>query len=88
MGKAQDRIVERKLLDGAPCDLDPLCTQLGGKGRIDTDCAEQLSPIGKRLLESTLDGFRPDEHLGDLVLIEQLLELAVRNGLDLCVLEP
>ena len=33
-----------------------------------------------------LDGLRTDEHLGDFVLIEQLLELAVRNGLDLCVL--
>ena len=63
-------------------------TQLGGKLRIDTGGAEQLSSVGKRLPERTLDGVLPDEHLGDLVLVEQLLELTVGDGLDLSVLEP
>jgi len=63
-------------------------SQLAGKFWIDTGGAEQLAAIGERLLERALDGVGPDEHLGDFVLIEELLELAVRNGLDLRVLNP
>ena len=63
-------------------------SQLAGKFWIDTGRAEQLAAIGERFLERALDGVRPDEHLGDLVLIEELLKLAVRNGLDLRELNP
>jgi len=69
-------------------DFNTVSSQLAGKVWIDTGRAEQLAAIGERLLESALDSVRPDEHLGDFVLIEQLLELAVRNGLDLRVLNP
>jgi hypothetical protein len=69
-------------------DFDTVRSQFAGKFWVDTGRAEQLTAIGERLLERALDGVRPDEHLGDLVLIEKLLELAVRNGLDLCVLYP
>jgi hypothetical protein len=55
---------------------------------IDTGCAEQLAAIGERPLERALDGVGLNEHLGDFVLIEELVELAVRNGLDLRVLNP
>jgi hypothetical protein len=69
-------------------DFDTVRSQLAGKFWIDTGRAEQLAAIGERLLESTLDSVRPNEHLGDLVLIEKLLELVIRNGLDLRVLNP
>jgi len=52
-------------------------SQLAGKLWIDTGCAEQLAAIGERLLKRALDGVGPDEDLGDFVLIEELLELAV-----------
>jgi len=41
--RPQDRIVERKVAGWArPVTLTPMCTELGGKCRIDTDRAEQL----------------------------------------------
>src|SRR6185312_1989493 len=69
-------------------NFDAVRSQLAGKFWIDAGCAEQLAAIGKRLLKRALDGVGPDEDLGDFVLIEELLELAVRNGLDLRVLNP
>lgn len=42
----------------------------------------------KRLLQGPLDGLLSDLHVRDLVLIEELLDLAVRNGVDLGEAQP
>jgi hypothetical protein len=69
-------------------DLDAMRLKFVGEVGVDAHGVEQLSPIGQRLLERALDGVGSIQHVGDLVIREQLIELAVGNGLDLRVLEP
>src|SRR5262249_10098138 len=79
----REKVVRRRTRD-----LDAMRTQLVGKRGIDAHGVEKLSPIGKRLLQRAPDGVGPDRRLGDLVLREQLLELAVGDGFDLRELKP
>jgi hypothetical protein len=54
----------------------------------DADRVEHLPPVGKRLLQRALDGLGADQDFGDFVICEQLLELTVRDGLDLGEARP
>jgi len=69
-------------------DLDAMRLKFVSEVGVDAHGVEQLAPIGQRLLERALDGVGSNQHVGDLVIREQLLELAVGNGLDLGELEP
>jgi hypothetical protein len=59
-----------------------------GELGLDADRVEHLSAVRERLLQDPLDGLLSDQHFRDLVLVDEQLELAVRNGVDLCDAQP
>src|SRR4029077_18636722 len=69
-------------------DGDAVFLQLVGQPGIDADRVELLPPVGKRLFQLALDGFGSDQDFRDLVLREELLELAIGNRCNLRELQP
>ena len=69
-------------------DHDLVAGEFFGQLRIDTNDEELALAARQRLLQRALDRIGADRDLGDLVLIEQRLEFAVRYGLDLRVVAP
>ena len=88
IGSTQDRMVERKVDDGAPVMATPWARSLSASPGSNSDRIELLSAVRERLLQSPLDGLGSDQHFRDLVLVKELLELAVRNGIDLGEAQP
>ena len=73
---------------GRAIDHDLMTGKLFSQLRIDADGEELALAARQRLLQRALNRIRADRDLGDLALIEQCLELAIRNGLDLRVAGP
>src|SRR6516165_2340320 len=69
-------------------NVDAVGPKLVGELRLDADRVELFSAVRKRLLQGPLHGLLSDQHFGDLILIEELLELAVRNGVNLGEAQP
>ena len=67
---------------------DAMSKELVGELRVDAHRKEFALAVRQGLLEGPLDGIRRDRDLGNLAVIEKLLELAVRNGLDLGIVRP
>jgi hypothetical protein len=73
---------------GRAIDHDLMTGKLFSQLRIDADGEEFVLAARQGLLQRTLNRISADRDLGDLALIEQRLELAIRNGLDLRVAGP
>ena len=69
-------------------DDDAVGPKLVGELGLDADRVELFSAVRERFLQGPLDRLLSDEHFRDLVLVEELLELAVRNGVDLGEAQP
>jgi hypothetical protein len=69
-------------------DDDAMGPKLVGELGLDADGVELFSAVRERLLQGPLDGLLSDQHFRDLVVVKQLLELAVRNGVDLGEAQP
>ena len=66
---------------------DAVLIQIFGKARGDAACDEILQPIGLRFLQLALNIILGDRDLGDLVLLQQRLKLAVWDRCVPCALE-
>ena len=81
-------MVEKKLLDGAPVTLTPCVVSLLASSGSTRVVLNSLRPSGNGSLSVPWMVSDPTRTSEIFVLIEKLLELAVRNGLDLRVLNP
>ena len=65
---------------------------MGGKSvrklRVDAHRIESTLAAGERFLQDPLDRLCPNGHLGDFPVVEELLEAAVGNSLDLRIARP
>jgi cell division protease FtsH len=59
-----------------------------GELGLNADRVELLSTVRERLLQGPLDRIRSNQHFRDLVLVKELRELAIRNGVDLGEAQP
>ena len=84
----QDRMVWNDAARRRAVDHDLMAGELFGQLRIDPDREEFALAARQRLLQRALDGIGADRDVGDLALVEQLLELAIGYGLDLRIAAP
>src|SRR5262245_12196118 len=87
IGSTQDRMVVRKVDDGAPVMTTPWARSLSAARARRGPCRTLFGRPGTAP-SGSLDGLLSDQHFLDFILVEELLELAVRNGLNLDEAQP